>query len=107
MTDTRQLRKELARLRMENDIFKKAPGILCQGVAVKYAWIQTHRKQFPVSVMCRALKISTSGYYDSVKRKPCRQLIRRQSIVQAAAVSYFQSHRVYGYRKVCEDVAEG
>lgn len=70
-------------------------------------WIQKHRKQFPVSVMCRALKISTSGYYDSVKRKPCRQLLRRQSIAQAAAVSYFESHRVYGYRKVYENVVEG
>ena len=57
--------------------------------------------------MCRALKVSTSGYYDSVKRKPCSQLIRRQSIAQAAAVSYFQSRRVYGYRKVYEDLAQG
>jgi len=71
---------------------------------VKYAWIKKHSKQFPVAVMCRALKVSTSGYYDSVKRKPCAQLIRRQSIAQAAAVSYFESHRVYGHRKVYEDL---
>ena len=74
---------------------------------MKYAWIQKHRKQFPVSVMCRAFKISTSGYYDSVKRTPCPRLIRRQSIAQAAALSYFESHRVYGYRKVYADVVEG
>jgi putative transposase len=72
---------------------------------VKYAWIKKHSKQFPVAVMCKALKVSTSGYYDSVKRKPCAQLIRRQSIAQAAAVSYFESHLVYGHRKVYEDLA--
>jgi transposase InsO family protein len=73
---------------------------------VKYAWIKRHKKRFPVAVMCRSLKVSTSGYYDSAKRKPCRQQIRRQSIAQAAAVSYFESRRVYGHRKVYEDLAE-
>ena len=72
---------------------------------MKYAWIKRHRKQFPVAVMCRALKVSSSGYYDSIKRKPCQQQIRRQSIAQAAAVSYFESRRIYGYRKVYEDLA--
>ncbi len=75
---------------------------------MKYAWIKGHKKQFPVTVMCRALKVSTSGYYDSVKRNPCPQLIRRSSIAQLAAVSYFESRRIYGHRKVHEDlIAEG
>ena len=75
---------------------------------MKYAWIKRHRRQFPVAVMCRSLKVSTSGYYDSVKRNPCPQLIRRSSIAQAAAVSYFESKRIYGHRKVHEDlIAEG
>ena len=74
---------------------------------MKYAWIKKHRKRFPVAVMCRSLKVSTSGYYDSVKRNPCPQLVRRSSIAQAAAVSYFESRRVYGYRKVYEDLADG
>ncbi|MDP6677011.1 MAG: IS3 family transposase [Pirellulales bacterium] len=51
---------------------------------------------------------STSGYYDSLKRRPCEQLVRRRSIAQAAAVSYFESNRIYGHRKVHEDLlAEG
>ena len=73
---------------------------------MKYAWIKRHKSTFPVAVMCRSLRVSTSGYYDSIKRKPCDQLIRRQSIAQAAAVSYFESQRVYGYRKVYEDLAK-
>ncbi len=74
---------------------------------MKYVWIKGHREQFPVAVMCRTLKVSTSGYYDSVKRKPCPQQIRRQSIAQAAAISYFESQRIYGHRKVYEDLLEG
>ena len=72
---------------------------------MKYAWIRRHRKQFPVAVMCRSLEVSTSGYYDSVKRNPCPQLVRRSSIAQTVAVSYFESNRVYGYRKVYKDLA--
>lgn len=73
---------------------------------MKYAWIKKHKRHFPAAVMCRVLKVSTSGYYDSLKRQLCAQLIRRQSIAQAAAVSYFESKRVYGYRKVYEDLAK-
>ena len=74
---------------------------------MKYDWIKKHRKLFPVAVICKSLNVSTSGYYDSIKRSPCDQLIRRKSIAQAAAVSYFESRRIDGYRKVYEDLAEG
>ena len=73
---------------------------------MKYAWIKRHKSAFPVAAMCRALRVSTSGYYDSVKRKPSAQQIRRQSIAQSAAHSYFESRRVYGYRKVYEDLTK-
>jgi putative transposase len=56
--------------------------------------------------MCRLFGVSTSGYYDSISRQPCPQQIRRRAIAQAAARSYFESHRIYGYRKVYDDVIE-
>ena len=75
---------------------------------MKYAWIQKHKRLFPTAVMCRLLRVSTSGYYDSLQRQPGAQQIRRQSIAQAAAVSYFESNRIYGHRKVHDDlVADG
>jgi transposase InsO family protein len=73
---------------------------------VKYAWIKKHKRLFPTAVMCRLLGVSRSGYYDSLKREPCSQQIRRRAITQAAARSYFENHRIYGYRKVYEDVIE-
>ena len=65
-----------------------------------------NKRLFPTTVMCRQLNISTSGYYGSIKRQPCTQQIRRRAIGQAAAVSYFESHRIYGHRKVHEDLIE-
>jgi putative transposase len=73
---------------------------------MRYAWIKKHSRLFPKAVMCRVLIVSTSGYYDSIKRIPCPQQIRRRSIAQAAAHSYFESNRIYGYRKVYEDLQE-
>jgi putative transposase len=73
---------------------------------VRYAWIKNHSRLFPKAVMCKTLTVSTSGYYDSIKRSPCPQQIRRRSIAQAAAHSYFESNRIYGYRKVYEDLRQ-
>jgi putative transposase len=72
---------------------------------VKYAWIKKHKRLFPAATMCRVLQVSTSGYYDGIKRQPSAQYIRRNNIAQAAAKSYFESKCVYGYRKVYEDLA--
>ena len=71
---------------------------------MKYAWIKKNKRLFPTAVMCRVLKVSTSGYYDSVDRNPSAQQVKRGSIAKAVAYSYFESERVYGYRKVYEDL---
>ncbi|MCK4913683.1 MAG: IS3 family transposase [Planctomycetes bacterium] len=73
---------------------------------MKYAWIKKHKRLFPTVIMSRVLKVSTSGYYDSIKRDPCSGQIRRRTIAQAAAHSYFESWRIYGHRKVHEDLLE-
>ena len=39
--------------------------------------MKKHKRLFPTTVMCRVLKISTSGHYDSLRRLPCEQLVRR------------------------------
>jgi len=44
---------------------------------VRYAWMKKHKRLFPTTVMCRVLKISTSGHYDSLRRLSCEQLVRR------------------------------
>jgi len=73
---------------------------------VKYAWTQEHDKEFPVAVMCKVLQVSASGYYGWLERKPCAQQQRRQDIAQAAARFYFESKRIYGYRKVHQDLLD-
>lgn len=73
---------------------------------MKYAWIQSHRDSYAVAMMCAVLKVSTSGYYAWLQHKPSQTQQRRAVIAQAAEQAYCQSHRIYGYRKVHDDLQE-
>lgn len=73
---------------------------------MRYAWIQHHQSDYPVALMCRVLEVSTSGYYDWRRRPPSATQERRNQIAQAAGRSYFESRRIYGYRKVHQDLAQ-
>jgi len=56
--------------------------------------------------MCRVLEVSTSGFYEQLNRKPSAQQQRHKEIAQEATKFYYDSHEVYGYRKVWEDLSE-
>mgnify|MGYP000851939200 CR=1 FL=1 len=71
---------------------------------MRYAWIRRHADRYPVIRMCRALQVSRSGYYDWQKRKPSARQQRRARIAEAAKRFHRRSQRIYGYRKVLEDI---
>ena len=73
---------------------------------MKYAWIKEHDREFPAAVMSRVLQVSTSGYYAWLKRGPSSRYQRRQYIAQAVGRSYFDSERIYGYRKIHRDLLD-
>ena len=41
---------------------KKSGGVFCEGVAVRYAFIERHRTIWPIVTQCRVLEVSVSGY---------------------------------------------
>lgn len=69
---------------------------------MKYAWIQDHRDQFPVTVMCRVLLVSTSGFYDSRQARPSERAARSQRIREQVKRLYHQSDRIYGSYKIAK-----
>jgi transposase InsO family protein len=73
---------------------------------VKYAWIRAHRDSYPVKIMCKLLEVSTSGYYDSLQQTQSPRQQRRDRIAEAAEAAYRDSHCIYGYRKVHDDLQE-
>ena len=71
---------------------------------MKYAWIQEHRDSFPVSVMCRVLQVSRSGFYKSLRATPSRRAQRTDAIKASVREVYEQSNGIYGSYKIAEQL---
>jgi transposase len=56
-------RRELAKVKMERDISKKA-RLFAAELKVKYGFIAKYRTIWPTRTMCRLLGVSSSGFYD-------------------------------------------
>ena len=67
---------------------------------MKYAWIRQHRDLFSVTVLCKVLEVSTSGYYAWVDRPESPRTQRHARIQQAVRQVHAQSHGIYGSRKI-------
>lgn len=71
---------------------------------MKYAWIQEHRDSFPVTVMCQVLRVSPSGYYDSMRREPSKRAQRHERIRQSVQQVHAESHGIYGSAKISDQL---
>ncbi|WP_224749838.1 IS3 family transposase, partial [Polycladospora coralii] len=87
-----QMRKELQRLRMENDIFKASSAD--HGTKVRV--IRENRHKYSVSAMCDVLQIPRSTYYYEKKRR-----VSKDHAITHVIVEIFQkSRQAYGTRKI-------
>ena len=68
---------------------------------MKYAWIK-QQDAFPVTVMCRVLRVSKSGYYKSLLPQTSRRRQRTERIRCDVRKLYDESHRIYGSYKIAE-----
>lgn len=60
-SEVERLKRELKKVTEERDIFKKA-GVLRQGCAVKYAWLDGQSRHYPLPALRDTLAVSMSGY---------------------------------------------
>ena len=115
-----RLRAELARVKMDRDILHptdedlsagtpagKSDGILCKGPEVKYAFIERHRRIWPICVQCRVLKVSMSGFHQHRARR--RQIAPRRHLSDAALLTHisavYAEHRgTYGWPRIWREL---
>lgn len=67
---------------------------------MKYAAIEAHRAQFPLSLMCRALDVSHAGFYAARKREACARAKRDEELRRQVRAAHLQSRRTYGSPRV-------
>jgi len=66
---------------------------------VKYAFLDKHRKAFSIVALCKALKISRSGYYDWRNREESQQTLRDRILLEHIRRIHNQSRQHYGIIK--------
>jgi putative transposase len=75
---------------------------------VKYAFIQSHLKEYPVESSCLVLEVSRSGYYDWLERPISHQAKRMEDLKVKIKKVHEENRCVYGSRRVCAQLkAEG
>ena len=69
---------------------------------MKYAWIKEHRDEYSVVRMCRAMRVSKSGFYKWLNSDPSPRS-KRTALIRASVLEVFQeSNGIYGSYKIAE-----
>jgi putative transposase len=75
---------------------------------VKFCFIDEHRRhcprpspdRWPVSVICRVLKVTRSGFYLWKKRKPSARQVRQQKLLKKIRIKHRENRELYGSPRV-------
>ena len=102
--EIRRLRRRLEQVEQERDFLKKSGSVLRAGVAVKYACIRSYRTQFPVTMMCRVLGVSRSGYYAAQEREPSERSKSDQRLRLEIRTIHRESKQRYGSPRVHDEL---
>jgi transposase InsO family protein len=73
---------------------------------VKYQFIAAHREEFEITVMCRMLAVSRSGYYAWLKRPTSPRKMADQELAQHIKDIHQQSRQTYGSPRIQAELAE-
>ena len=87
----------------------KSDGILCKRPEVKYAFIERHRRVWPICVQCRVLKVSVSGFHQHRARR--RQIADRRHLSDEALLVHisavYAEHRgAYGWPRIWRELVK-
>ncbi|HDS1187928.1 IS3 family transposase [Stenotrophomonas maltophilia] len=101
-----RLKRELARITKERGFFARSGDVLCQGIILRYQVIERCRDEFPIRLMCRCLRVSTSGYYDWSKRLPSARQRDNERLLSRIHALHQDSRGTLGAGRMQEDLVE-
>ena len=71
---------------------------------MKYAWIENHRDEYTVSLLCRVLSVSRSGYCQWRVRTPSSRELANQLLDARVAVIHRDRRRSYGRLRITQQL---
>ncbi|MCB9234204.1 MAG: IS3 family transposase [Bacteroidia bacterium] len=97
-----RLRKELADVKLEHEILKKANRHLLQERREKFKFIMANVKFFPVEKMCKVLKVSRQGYYRWLNRPPSKRELENAELTRQIKKIHTASRQSYGAPRITQ-----
>lgn len=73
---------------------------------MKYEFIYDHREVFGIRIMCRVLKVSTSGYYDWVDRPLSERQQEDEMLTEQIRNLHQRSRQTYGSPRIHADLQD-
>jgi putative transposase len=67
---------------------------------VRFTFIAEQKKAFPVSVLCRVLAVSRSGYYAWRQRPVAARVVEDEQLLGAIAATHAEAYRSYGSPRI-------
>src|ERR1035438_2183241 len=81
----------------------KSDGVLREVPEMKYAFIQRNKLVWPISVQCRVLLVSVSGYHEHLARRvgiAQRRHLSDQALLVHISAAYAESRGAYGWPRI-------
>ena len=73
---------------------------------MRYAFIEGHHQQFSVRRMCNMFSVHPSGFYAWLKQPFCKRALEDQRQTELLKRAWEESGKVYGYRKLHDDLED-
>lgn len=67
---------------------------------MRFAFVKEHRLLWPVSVICRVLKVSRSGFFAWLKRPASARSLRQQELIKKIRIAHQENRELYGSPRV-------
>ena len=71
---------------------------------MKYAYMETQRRDYSLLLMCRVLKVSRSGYYSWKTREESSRYQHRETIKSLVVETYYRFKRRYGAPRITREL---
>jgi putative transposase len=78
----------------------RAWPLFCQRDSLKFKFIQEHRQEFNLEIMCRMLEVSKSGFYAWQKRPESNRSKERKALSEKIKTIHENSRKTYGSVRV-------
>lgn len=72
----------------------------------RYRFIATHRQSYPVQRLCAVLGVSSSGYYEWVRREPSQRQQANEALGRRIRAIHEKSRQTYGYPRIHAELRE-